>query len=662
MVLCTLLLGGVESERGAESELLGALDEAAAIAAEHRLNVDDIPEFVTVLHQQWLRDLGVKDLFEALSLVPGIQTSVMQNGIKKVVMRGFNNPDSLTFDKFKLIVDGHIVQTAIFQNSSYYLNFPIELIERIEVILGPAAALETSGALTGIIRITTKSAEREDGSLFMRAGSYGERMGGLRRRFRVSAKGDLTLDLYYRRHDRGLEASDYILEGTSPEISRSSEWLRDYTLGLLYRHEEFTLTARTKRERHGNYFGWEEHLERSAEPSMENRYLYLQGLYESSLGATETMHLQLDFSHYRFDATAQEYLDTPSGKLPYDFALYLSEASWQLGAFVTSSRFERHRLKVGCYTSKTRQIGDRFDIQAPDGSIVATKLTRSGLSRCLTSLYLNDAVALSSHTDAHLGIRYDHLSDMQKGYFSINASLLFRTEESWSVKIGYGHAYRAPSWVELYTYPNPGMRVGNPDLEAEEADMIEGSLIYRPSLESSFKLNIYRSRIRNLLDIYDQPRSLPDAPGYANLPSRFSHGFELEYRFTPAIGQRVATACAYNSTDYTTEYGIEQKMPGVAHWSGYAVYILNLDASSTLSASLHYLGARTANVDTDREDLPPCTTFDMTYGHTFGSGGKLYAGIKNLFDEEVADPSYFGRHDGIVRPGRTWLLSFEYPL
>ncbi len=662
MILCTLLFGETAGEREAKSDLLGALDEAATIASEHRLNVDDTPEFVTVLRRQELRALGIKDLFEALSLVPGIQTSVMQNGIKKVVMRGFNNPDNFTFDKFKLIIDGHTIQTAIFQNSSYYLNYPIELIERIEVILGPAAALQTSGALTGIVKVTTTASEAKEGRIFVRTGSYGEKMAGLSKSFALGQDESLSLDLYYRRHDRSLEASDYILEGTSPLISQSSEWLRDYAFGAVYRYGDFKIAARTKRERHGNYFGWEEHLELTDEPSMMNRYSYLQGTYDSDLGPTESVHLQLDYNHYKFDSTAQDYIDTSAGKLPYRFALYLSETSWQLDAAVTSRRFEYHLIKVGWYTSKTRQIGDRFDFYAPDGSVINTKLTESGLKRNISSLYLNDAIALGSRTDAHLGVRYDYISDMKKGYFSLNASLLFRIEESWSAKIGYGHAFRAPSWVELFTYPNPGMRVGDPDLEAEEADTIEGSLIYSPSLRSKLKLKLYRSRIKNLLDIYDQPRSLPDAPGYANLPSRSGHGFELEYRFKPAIGHSLGLAWAYNSTDYVTEYGVHQPMPGIARRTGFATYILNIDASSTLSAYLRYVGSRTANADTNRDDIPPYTTLDLTYGYIFAKGGRLYATLKNVFDADVADQSYHGRHDGIVRPGRTWLLSFEYPL
>jgi len=231
-----------------------------------------------------------------------------------------------------------------------------------------------------------------------------------------------------------------------------------------------------------------------------------------------------------------------------------------------------------------------------------------------------------------------------------------------SLKIGYGHAFRTPSWVELYSYPNPGVRPGDAKLEAEESDMIEGSLIYRPSLKSRLLINIYRSRIRNLLDIFENPRSDPTAPGYANLPSRFSNGFELQYTLKPAPGHTLGAAYSYNGTNYTTEYGTTQPMPGVARKRGYLYYILAPDGSSTLSAYVQYMGPRTVNLDTDRSDVPSYTTLDMTYSLSLPGGVRLFVGVKNIFDEYVADISYYGRHDGIVRPGRRWFATLEYRL
>ncbi|WP_456381564.1 hypothetical protein [Hydrogenimonas sp.] len=47
------------------SDLFTSLEEASAIATTSRLNIDEMPEFVTVLRRQELRALGVENLFDA---------------------------------------------------------------------------------------------------------------------------------------------------------------------------------------------------------------------------------------------------------------------------------------------------------------------------------------------------------------------------------------------------------------------------------------------------------------------------------------------------------------------------------------------------------------------------------------------------------------------
>ncbi len=663
LLLCHVIINEMEAATPEESSLLEALREASAIAYEKRLNIDDIPEFVTVLRREKLRALGISNLFEALSLVPGIQTSIMQNGIKKVVMRGYDNPDNFTFDKYRLIIDEHPIQTSIFQNSSYYLNYPVELIERIEVILGPAAALQTSGALTGVIKVTTRIASPEkERAIFVEAGSYREKMAGIVQKFPIGASGDLGMELYYRRHDRGVDAQKYILEGTSPKISKSSEWLRDYTVGAVYNNGGFTLTARSKREHHGNYFGWEEHLELTDKPSMDNKYLYLQGLYKKPLSANEDFGIRLDYSSYKIVSDAQNYAETPIGYLPYTFDLYLSERSWQLETFLSSRRFENHLVKTGFYAYSAKQLGNSLNISFPDGSDTASTMTIDHPKRNTLSLYANDFVTITKDVDGQFGIRYDRLSDMKKGYFSINTSLLFRITPNWSAKAGYGHAFRAPSWIELYSNRLPGIREGDPNLKAEEADMIEGSIIYKPSLHAHLQANLYKSRIKNLLDIYERPRSDPNGPGYANHPSRSSQGLELFYRLQTPINHTMELGYSYNHTDYITERGVHQPMPGVARHKATAAYMINFDASLSLCLYCQYIGTRPVNADTNKEPIPPYTTIDTTFSYITPKGWRLFLSIKNIFDENVTNLSYYGRHENIIRPGRTGSLSLEFPL
>ncbi len=86
--LCLLTVVAVartpDDKAHAHQNFLQALKEASSIAHERKLNIDERPDFTTVLRGEELRGLGVRTLFDTLALVPGIQTSEMQNGIKNL--------------------------------------------------------------------------------------------------------------------------------------------------------------------------------------------------------------------------------------------------------------------------------------------------------------------------------------------------------------------------------------------------------------------------------------------------------------------------------------------------------------------------------------------------------------------------------------------------
>ncbi|WP_456452625.1 TonB-dependent receptor [Hydrogenimonas sp.] len=666
ILMASLLPGvwatGAEKGGDAAADLLGALEEASRIAATTRLNIDEMPEFTTILRGDALRDAGVKDLFDALALVPGIQTSVMQNGIKKVVMRGYDNPNSFVFDKFKLVVDDHTIETVEFQNTSYYLDFPIELIDRIEVVLGPAAALQTSGALTGVIKLYTKTKRGgKGGALFFRGGSWHEAMAGVRDAYDL---GDarLALDAYYRKHDRMLDAEGYAFRDTLKGIRtpESSEWNKDTSFGAALAYGGLTLTGRVKREHRGNHFGWEEYLEPSTDTGMTARYSYLQADYDTTLSATERLHLKAAFNHFKFDASLENY--DPNHAIFLPVGLLQSEQGWQAEASVTTVRFTGHTLQAGLRGTATRQNGNRFEV-GPPLNHVTTLTTPGGLKRYLYSLYLVDSVDFSDSFDAHFALRYDHLSDLHEGYLSADATLRYRLSEKLQIKVGYGHAYRAPSWIERHTTAYEGLRMGNPGLKAEEADTVEASLLFAPSFVHRLKLNLYYTNVDDLIDNKEINTSLVGVePEYANYSNRESKGFELGYRFRPSALHDLEISASYCDTEYVTEAGKAQSMPGVAHWSGHLLYLWHLDAATTFSTRVQYMGPRTAYGDLADEDLGAYTTVDVTGSHVSPCGWRLYATVKNLFDEEVRDSSYYERHDGIVRPGRNLFVAVEFPL
>jgi len=94
-----LVSNGVAAEEG---DITSLLDEVTAIATKTKLNIDYQPSVVSVLHADKLKKIGIRNLHEALGILPGIETSILHIGWKQVIVRGNYNPDTFVFDKYKL--------------------------------------------------------------------------------------------------------------------------------------------------------------------------------------------------------------------------------------------------------------------------------------------------------------------------------------------------------------------------------------------------------------------------------------------------------------------------------------------------------------------------------------------------------------------------------
>ncbi|MGC9551357.1 TonB-dependent receptor plug domain-containing protein, partial [Vibrio metoecus] len=105
----------------------------------------------TVISRQEIEQYQANSLTEVLRRVPGVE--VAQNGGRghnaSVFMRGTNSGHVL------VLVDGVRIDSAA---GGVAINrFPLGLVERLEVVRGPGAAVYGSDAVGGVINIITRS-------------------------------------------------------------------------------------------------------------------------------------------------------------------------------------------------------------------------------------------------------------------------------------------------------------------------------------------------------------------------------------------------------------------------------------------------------------------------------------------------------------------------
>jgi vitamin B12 transporter len=149
-----------------------AADQLAAVvvtATRVPTRTSEVLSDVSVIEREDIERAGSVRLPDLLNTIPGVQTT--SNGGSgasgTLSIRGTNSTHAL------VLVDGQRISSATLGTTAIE-HLPLEQIERIEILRGPAASLYGSDAIGGVIQIFTRHGEGAPApALFLGAGRYG---------------------------------------------------------------------------------------------------------------------------------------------------------------------------------------------------------------------------------------------------------------------------------------------------------------------------------------------------------------------------------------------------------------------------------------------------------------------------------------------------------
>ncbi len=122
----------------------------------------DVAASMHVITSDDIRSSGVRSLPEALRLVPGMDVAQLSASRWGVSTRGFTGRYA---NKLLVLVDGRSVYSPMFSGVLWEAErVPLDNIERIEVLHGPAGSIWGSNAVNGVINIITKPAGETQGT------------------------------------------------------------------------------------------------------------------------------------------------------------------------------------------------------------------------------------------------------------------------------------------------------------------------------------------------------------------------------------------------------------------------------------------------------------------------------------------------------------------
>ena len=128
------------------------------------------PAVASVITAAEIRDYGVRNVVEALALVPGFHVGTTTDLSPNLLVRGFSSARSgntlFLLDGVSLTEMGQGDQLAVLG------TLPLDAIDRIEVTRGPGSSVFGADAFSAVVNVVTRREAREPAAAFS-GGSYG---------------------------------------------------------------------------------------------------------------------------------------------------------------------------------------------------------------------------------------------------------------------------------------------------------------------------------------------------------------------------------------------------------------------------------------------------------------------------------------------------------
>jgi len=644
-------------------ELMEILEEETSIATKSKVNSDYVPGMVTVLNGDDMEALGKRTVWEALALVPGIKTLKNNTGTPLVVARSV--PFPFNSGNIKIMVNSTTMSSEISGINSSILLFPIEQVERIEVIRGPSSSIYGNSAYLGVVNIITRKNTKlahlnsREGSIKSGGGQY--YWSDPKKNLHVSA----NLFLQNNKETDSPVESDAKEDKTSfifgldyEQTSITAQWFeRKYDLNdsrpLAEQNDERAASIALKQS-----MNFSEKVDGTLNLSFRDNHFDANKVYEGSVA-----HAQMDlnweiadqhslligftFEHYNLDeATLCVNSNQP---LP-------GQPGFTPGITPTPGPDTCPQVILGPHNPPPGSGGPKMDTLAPPPphSFIDNQFL-SDESWNTYSLSIQDQYALSKNLTLTAGIGFNRNSNINESNITPRLAFVWQMADHHLFKGQYSKGFRSPTYFELYD-----LESNKDNLESEQIDSYELGYIYKHN-NLLGRVTLFHYRLSHL--IYpDNSHSQQSAQEkeYLNDPEAKTTGIELEWEQKINRYLKWSFNVTYSDSKDTRSEDNRNRAPaGVSNWLGNVSLYLQPKEKILVTAHYYYVGDQTTKGDR----INGYKKLDLTLNlfQFLNKNITLRAGVKNLLDDEII---YFDTQpsttDGVEYPGRTWWAQLSY--
>jgi outer membrane receptor protein involved in Fe transport len=615
-------------------------------ASRFEQSLSDAPSAVTVLTSQEIREYGWRTLADALASLPGLYVSSDRN-YAYLGARGFLRPGDYD-SRFLLLIDGMRTNDNVYDQAAIGTESLVDmaLVERIEYVPGPGAAVYGSNALFGVINVITKSGSALAGVRTAQSfGSLGER----RSRISFGAHGQDGSDVVLSASSYARRGGDlYFPEFDNPDsnngIAHGLDWDRARNLFAKLHRGGFTLSAgyvaRTKgvpTASFGAVF--------DAENATRDTQAFANLAYEAAVTPDLRVATSLFWGRADYLGVALYPGEDDTAHMNVDG----DHAAWYgANAHMTYRGLRDHRLLAGVDLQRNRRR-DQFNYDiAP-----ATSWLDDRRSSNRDAAFIEDEWRAGRKTLVNVGLRYDRDSEVG-ARFSPRFALIQTLTPADTLKVIYGTAFRTPNaYEQYYAIPTPGGQEANPTLRSEDIRTHELVWEHRPDAYGKVSLSLFHYRMHGLItQTLDASTELLQ---FTNTEVATAHGAELagEHTFSNSVRVRAN----YSWQQATDDLGHELvNSPKQLFKAGISL------PWTVLGARLSGEGQCASRRLTEHAQVGGYCTANLVLSSAGSSSGWDWsAGLYNAFDHAYADPAGPAFvQEAVVREGRSVVGKLEY--
>ena len=664
-----------------EDELAWLREENyVSIATKSKQKISRAPSIVTVITAEEIENMGFRTLPEVIRTVPGFDI-IKGADLGDVLMgvRGISKSD----EKIKVLIDDHLVNNPLDGTAVDFIdNLSVKNIKRIEIIRGPGSALYGANAFLAVINIITKDAVDIDGievtsgfgsydtqeySILFGKQFYGIDIAGFADFYNTNGLSDtikadaLSSSLLFRRFS------------IAPGDTDDSRNKLNLNLKLSYKDLEFNARYRNKDTEPfvGSAFVLTDDVDQ------QFNYVMADLRYKYDIGDRLTVKPRIYYDQYDI---VMDFEILPDGftipfdldgdgdieKFPDGLNADARSTTRRLGADIQMDYdlFDNNVLTAGFNYEWEKQEKVHFLADFDPLTFASQGFMRDfsdsasflrEVTRQIWSIYLQDKWTISDDLELTFGIRHDHYSDFE-GTTNPRFGIVWDFMEDTTLKLLYGQAFRAPSFLELYTINNPVV-LGTPDLKPETIRTYEVALTHKFTENLNVNVNYFFNVIRDTIDV--APGRAPQV--FENLAGSNIQGVEFEARADLSDFWKWGGYAFANYT-YQDAESKGDPLPDVPKHKGNMG--VNLGITKYINANLNAFisDSRVRAEADDRDDSPGYALFNLTLiAKDFFKGFKAKASLFNLLDKKYDDPAPMNTiSTDLPRPGRTFFFEIGY--